>query len=285
MKFQITSILLGIALTAQTTTASFSRHIHRHAHVKSEIQKRGFQKSDMSAAALSQFSNAGIILGSNLRNNAAITITGLPKINKDSHGINIAPKGFFFQFINEASEDITVVVWSPKAGEDQYISQEVNVQQPDITFTVKPGKWLMVNIDASQGNNGQVNGAFSMIHKSNNSPLSSGMGSINNTWGEFNVAKAFSTFDVSRLPNMSGSDLVMKSFSAYNAEKAACVSNMENVTYVCNNPDHNSCWEYKDVSLINCPTGTANTTCNEQANQGGCAGWTSSTGFLKVHMS
>lgn len=116
------------------------------------------------------------------------------------------------EFTNESGEDIVLVLWGPTGS-------WVNVQAPLITHQISNGS--AVNVSVATGTSGGWAALYEDTKMVN--------GQVSNTWGEFTYNGQYSTFDVSRLPNMNGRDMSI--------EVEDCVSDMEQCVFTCDSGD------------------------------------------------
>ncbi|GAB7342053.1 hypothetical protein MBLNU457_g0337t1 [Dothideomycetes sp. NU457] len=148
------------------------------------------------------------------------------------------------EYINNSGEDIEVVIWGSA-------SSWVNVASPLIAQALAPGQSFKASFASG------VSGAWSAIYE-DTQMLN---GQISNTWGEYTFNGQFSTFDVSRLPNMAGHGMTI--------ETDNCKSDMNTCVFTCQNG--NTCMT--GYNLLNCNAGSqpgASSGTYAGAPSGGC---------------
>ncbi|KAF2117296.1 hypothetical protein BDV96DRAFT_490049 [Lophiotrema nucula] len=137
-------------------------------------------------------------------------------------------------FANGASSTITVFCWA-----EADFGFTLNTKQALTAFTLRPGakqtySWA-----------GGLSSSCSAVYPDTGKAFSGG---IHNAWFEITFpdgGAGTGTFDVSRLPNMSG--------HAISAQGSKCLSDNDTCSFICNkieNPDEDSCTY--DYSLQNC---------------------------------
>jgi len=161
----------------------------------------------------------------------------LTSLGFHSAGINaVAPNGqawigtqgpYTNEFSNTSGEPIILVVWGPA-------KSWVNANQPLITHSLAPGAKTTLSFATG------ASGGFSAVHPG--TKLLNGQ--VSNTWGEYTFVNSYSTFDVSREPNMSGNSISITG--------PQCVSDMKTCVFTCN--AGNTCMT--GYSLTNCATGS-----------------------------
>lgn len=146
---------------------------------------------------------------------------------------------FQVEFQNSHSADIDLVLWSSYGQEGSWGVMTVNVANPNITITIPANETRSVsfNPEAYTEENGfpnaqqSISGAFAPLYPGT---TTAEFGGIDNTWGEFTFSSqtVFSTLDVSRLANMTGTPMQIETFASKGAEQA-CMSDMNTCVYVC----------------------------------------------------
>jgi len=148
------------------------------------------------------------------------------------------------EYINNSGEQIEVVVWGSA-------SSWVNVAAPLIAQTLNNGSSFKVSFASGSS------GAWSAVYE-DTKMLN---GQISNTWGEYTFNGQFSTFDVSRLPNMAGHGMTISTDN--------CKSDMNTCVFTCQSG--NTCMT--GYNLLNCATGSqpgASSGTYAGAPSGGC---------------
>jgi len=145
------------------------------------------------------------------------------------------------EFINNSGEDIEVVVWGAA-------SSWVNVAAPLIAHPLANGSSF--NVSFASGSSGAWAAVYEDTKMLN--------GQISNTWGEYTFNGQFSTFDVSRLPNMNGRDMTITG--------TECKSNMDTCVFTCDAGE--TCMT--GYNLLNCDGPGAQSGSYAGAASGGC---------------
>lgn len=162
-----------------------------------------------------------------------------------------------FVFTNNAAGPVTVIVWNMPPGDFQ--SSFMNARKAQVSFSLaKPGQSVTVSIA-----NG-VSGGFA--HLISGKTTLSPNGQVFNTWGEFTTGGPTATVDVSRLVNMSGNAMSIKTSN--------CVSDMNTCVFTCKNG--NTCGLKNEYNLLNCAPGSqtgANFGLRDNQPEGGCNGF------------
>ncbi|TIA29450.1 hypothetical protein D6C78_10212 [Aureobasidium pullulans] len=158
-------------------------------------------------------------------------------------GVCIGANGdYVMEFENQSSEDVILVLWGPEGS-------WVNAKTPLVTYELSVGSAINISlVDSTSGGWSAVYSDTILVN-----------GQISNTWGEFTYDGHYSTFDVSRLPNMTGHGLSIQS--------TLCTADMQTCVFVCTSDD--SC-QY-DYELLNCKGVGASAGSNNDAPSGGCS--------------
>jgi len=181
--------------------------------------------------------------------------TGSSNIWIGDNGLNV------FTFTNQASVDVTLVLWDQALG---YASSFVAANPPKITYSIPRGGSVKLSLQ-----NG-VSGGYSAIYRGQ-TKLSQ-WGQVGNTWGEFTTGD-HATINISREINMSGNTFVAK-------VSTGCVADMTRCSFVCKN-GANTCGDSGSYDLIGCsdqPNGAVGWWDNNPA--GGCQGWSNGSGRI-----
>lgn len=160
-------------------------------------------------------------------------------------------------FRNKADKDIMIVCWLDTFGQENnmgFVMKNV-ANKPIIKVKIPQGKAQKVSFEPINGAS-KVSGACAPAYK--DMPASNS-GGLKETWYEWTFGPSFPTYDVSRLPSMSGMTMSATSSST------GCVSDMEQCVYKCRN-GKDFCMEYNDVNFI----GVGTNGCHGQGNNGGC---------------
>lgn len=179
------------------------------------------------------------------RDTSLCSLLGItPAINAVSSlgGVWIGNNGpYVSEFINNSGEDIEVVVWGAA-------SSWVNVAAPLIAYPLTNGSSF--NVSFASGSSGAWAAVYEDTKMLN--------GQISNTWGEYTFAGEFSTFDVSRLPNMNGRDMSITG--------TECKSDMNTCVFTCDSGE--TCMT--GYNLLNCSGAGAQSGTYDGAASGGC---------------
>lgn len=115
-------------------------------------------------------------------------------------------------FTNDAATDVVLTMWYREAGDDGASFVEANA--PLITYSLAAG--ASVTISAADG----VSGGWSGVYYG--STVLTKYGQIANTWGEFTTGQ-YGTVDVSRLVNMDGNSMSIKTNGGCTTDMSTCV--------------------------------------------------------------
>jgi len=152
-------------------------------------------------------------------------------------------------FTNKAKDTITVVLWHLPLGD--YAAMCMNVKQPQITHTLKPGESVLVTI--ADG----VSGAFSAVYPQTKINFA---GQISNTWGEFTTGP-YGTVDVSREVAPEGNGMSITT-------STGCKSDFKSCFFACTALNAQGvCGEAGTYKLHNCPEQS-----DASGMNGGCPG-------------
>ncbi|KAK3939967.1 hypothetical protein QBC46DRAFT_364395 [Diplogelasinospora grovesii] len=160
-----------------------------------------------------------------------------------------------FTFINGAGYPIILIMWY--AAPLDYQASFMNIRIPQISYSLpQTGDAVAISMV------NDIAGAWAAL-EDYRTPLSS-FGQIYNTFGEFSTG-ASATTDVSRLVNMGGSQMTIKT-------PAGCLSNLNTCAYEC--ITGNSCGKTGTYQLVNCEGPGAEVGRDKDGNPtGGCQGW------------
>jgi hypothetical protein len=195
----------------------------------------------------------------------------MSKIDIKSQGINArGPNGNIwigdqgpntFTFTNRAGGPVTIVVWTNDAPGDHAASFVAGQggRQPKVTYSLaKDGDKVTLSLV------NKLSGGWSALvnRKTKLSPY----GQIENTWGEFTSGE-YATVDISRLINMSGTQMSAST-------NGGCTTDMNKCVFVCR--QGNTCWQAGSYKLQNCQNNSQPGATIGQLNgndEGGCQGW------------
>ncbi|KAF4551316.1 Hypothetical protein D9617_14g077740 [Elsinoe fawcettii] len=275
MKSFIASAVLSAA--ALVNAASIP-HGHVHTHIKrNEVEKRAPVKF-MSAADVSRLAN----VVDSTWNAASSILVGKNVAAADQPNAPVAVGGdgpFLVEFCNDSEDDIVVVVWTDIGKANPWDTANVKTEAPDVTHTLKANTTTTVSFNPDAVAAKRISGGWAAVYPG----TTMNNGFIFNTWGEttFQTTDAFSTTDVSRLPNMNGNGMEIHNYNKKGDDEPICSSTMSKCSFVCPNKDDKMC-TYGGY-IQNCPVGTPGTTSSADLAHGGCGGLRKDGGYVKVN--
>ncbi|PSK43089.1 proteinral negative regulator of transcription subunit 4 [Elsinoe australis] len=277
MKSVIASAVLGAAALVNAASIPHG-HAHAHTHARRasiDVQKRA-PINFMSAADVSRLADVKDSLW-----NAASSIMEGKNIAADADSeapIAVGGKGpFLVEFKNESPEDIILVAWSDLNKTNPWDAANVKTCAPDVTHTLRSNTTTTISYNPNVVASKKISGGWAGIYA--DTTVQNGF--VYNTWGEatFRTDNAFSTTDVSRLPNMNGNDMEIYNYAKQGDDEPACESTMTKCSFICP-PGQDKCTE--GGTIQDCPVGAAGNTASADKKDGGCGGLTQTGGFIKV---